>query len=58
MAVIVTLTIGLVIWIGGYAFGIKPFDAFMVTMLLLLLATAWHIMAPGLKKLLRGQTEL
>lgn len=58
MAVIVTLTIGLVIWICGYAFGIKPFDAFMITILLLLLATAWHVMGPGVKKLLRGQTEL
>jgi hypothetical protein len=58
VAVIVTFTIGLVIWICGYAFGIKPFDAFMITILLLVLATAWHIMAPGVKKLLRGQTEL
>ena len=58
MAVIVTFTIGLVIWIVGYAFGVKPFDAFMVTLLLLLLATAYHIMAPGMKRLLRGQTEL
>ena len=58
MAVIVTLTIGLVLWITGYAFGVKPFDAFLVTILLLLLATAWHIMAPGLKRMLRGETEL
>ena len=58
MVVVITLTIGLVIWITGWALGIKPFDAFMITLLLLLLATAWHIMAPGLKKLLRGQTEM
>lgn len=58
MAVLVTLTIGLVLWIVGWAFGIKPFDAFLVTILLLLLATAWHIMGPPLKRMLRGQTEL
>lgn len=58
MAVIVAFTVGLVIWITGYAFGIKPFDAFMVTILLLVLATAWHIMGPPLRRMLRGETEL
>ena len=58
MVVLIALTIGLVLWITGYAFGIKAFDAFLVTILLLLLATAWHIMAPGLKRILRGETDL
>ena len=58
MGVIITFTIGLVIWICGYAFGVKPFDAFLVTILLLVLATAAHIMGPPLKRMLRGETQV
>ena len=58
MGVIITFTIGLVIWICGYAFGIKPFDAFLITILLLVLATAAHVMGPPLKRMLRGETQV
>ena len=31
MTVLVTLTVGLVWWIAAWAFGIKAFDAFLLT---------------------------
>ena len=34
VSILVALTVGLVIWIVAWAFGIKAFDAFLVTMLL------------------------
>lgn len=38
MGVILTTTFGLMVWIVLWALGIKSFDAFMITMLLVLLA--------------------
>jgi hypothetical protein len=55
MTTLVALTVGLVAWIVLYAIGAKPFDAFLVTLLILLPAAAWQIFGPGIKKLL-GQT--
>jgi hypothetical protein len=55
MATLVALTIGLVVWIVGWAIGIKPFDAFLLTLLFVLPAAAWQIYGPAIKKLL-GQT--
>lgn len=46
MTVIVALTAGLVFWICGWALGIKSFDAFLVTMALLVGATAVHVFGP------------
>jgi hypothetical protein len=34
VSVLVTFTIGVAIWITGFAFGVKSFDAFMITILL------------------------
>ena len=31
MIILVALTVGLVWWIAAWAFGIKPFDAFLLT---------------------------
>lgn len=56
MAVIVALTVGLCVWIVGWAVGVKPFDAFLLTILIVLPAAAWQIYGPYIKKLL-GQTE-
>jgi hypothetical protein len=55
MATLVALTVGLVAWIVLWAIGAKPFDAFLVTLLILLPAAAWQIFSPGIKKML-GQT--
>ena len=46
MAVLVALTLGLVWWIAAWAFGIKAFDAFLLTAALVVGAAAWQIMKP------------
>jgi hypothetical protein len=55
MMTIVALTVGLVGWILLWALGAKPFDAFLVTLVILLPAAAWQIFGPGIKKML-GQS--
>jgi hypothetical protein len=55
MATLVALTVGLVAWIVLWSVGVKPFDAFLVTLLILLPAAAWQIFGPGIKKMF-GQT--
>ena len=52
MATLVALTIGLCVWIIGWSVGIKSFDAFLLTLLIVLPVAAWHIFGPGIKKLL------
>jgi hypothetical protein len=52
MATLVALTIGLVLWIVGWSIGIKPFDAFLLTLLCVTPAAAWQIFGPGIKKML------
>jgi hypothetical protein len=52
MATLVAFTIGLVAWIVLWALGAKPFDAFLVFLLILLPAAAWQIFGPGIKKML------
>ena len=46
MAVLVALTVGLVWWIAAWAFGIKAFDAFLLTAALVVGAAAWQITKP------------
>jgi hypothetical protein len=55
MTTLVALTVGLVAWIVLWAIGAKPFDGFLVTLVILLPAAAWQIFGPGIKKLL-GQS--
>jgi hypothetical protein len=55
MLSLVALTIGLVAWIVFWAIGVKPFDAFLITLLIFLPAAAWQIFGPGIKKML-GQS--
>ena len=43
MAVLVALTVGLVWWITAWAFGIKAFDAFLLTAALVVGAAAFQI---------------
>ena len=52
MAVIVALAVGLVWWIAAWAFGIKAFDAFLLTAGLVVAAAAFEISKPFLDKLL------
>jgi hypothetical protein len=54
MGVLVALTVGLVFWITAWAFGIKAFDAFLVTVALTVTAAAIRIVAPFVQQL-RGR---
>jgi hypothetical protein len=42
MGLFLTLIAGLVIWIIGWAIGIKSFDAFLITLVLMIMAAAAH----------------
>jgi hypothetical protein len=42
MGLFLTLIAGLVIWIVGWAIGLKSFDAFLITLLLMIVAAAAH----------------
>jgi len=46
MGILVALTIGLSWWVTAWALGVKSFDAFIVTALLLVGAAAWYVMKP------------
>ncbi len=48
MIILVTFTVGLVIWVAGWAFGLKAFDVFMLTVLMTLIAAAAHLIRPHL----------
>jgi F0F1-type ATP synthase alpha subunit len=52
LIVLVALTVGLVFWIVAWAFGIKAFDAFMVTALLTVSAAAIRLISPFVRQLL------
>lgn len=55
MIVLVTLTFGLVVWLVAWAFGIKAFDAFLFTGLVVLLAAAVQITLPFVKQIIHGK---
>jgi hypothetical protein len=48
MGVLLTLIAGLVVWVVLWALGAKGFDAFMITVLMLVLAAAGYMLAPHL----------
>ena len=52
MAVLVALTVGLVWWISAWAFGIKAFDAFMLTVALVVGAAAFQMVKPFLDQMM------
>jgi hypothetical protein len=54
--VLVTLTVGLVVWLVAWAFGIKAFDAFLFTALISFLAAAVQIVLPYVHRMLTGET--
>ena len=53
MQVLVALTVGLVAWIVLWAFGAKSFDAFLITIVLVVAAATARIMQPYINKLLK-----
>ena len=56
MAILVTLTVGLVWWIAAWALGVKAFDAFLLTMFMVVVAATARIYAPLVRKML-GKEE-
>jgi hypothetical protein len=48
MGLVVVTTVGLVIWIVMWALGTKAIDAFMITLLLVLVGATMRIIAPFL----------
>ena len=54
MVVLVTLTVGLVWWIVAWSFGIKAFDAFLLTAIVTVVAAAAHMAKPHLDQM-RGR---
>ncbi|MEA2248104.1 MAG: hypothetical protein QOH46_2633 [Solirubrobacteraceae bacterium] len=48
MGVIVATTVGLIIWIVLWAIGAKAFDAFMITVLIAVVAVTVRMLAPYL----------
>lgn len=52
MVILIALTVGLVWWISAWALGIKSFDAFMLTALLLVGAAAWYVAKPFVESFL------
>jgi uncharacterized membrane protein len=52
IVVYVTLVVGLVWWIAAWAFGIKAFDAFLLTVAMVVSAAAYAIVKPYVDQLL------
>ena len=52
MAVLVTLTVGLVWWIAAWGLGVKAFDAFLLTAFMVVIAATARIYAPFVRQLL------
>jgi O-antigen ligase len=48
MGVLLTFIAGLVIWIVLWAIGAKSFDAFLITLVMLIIAAAAHLVWPTL----------
>ena len=48
MGVLLTLIAGLVVWIVLWAIGAKSFDAFLITIVMMIIAAAAHIIWPTL----------
>jgi uncharacterized integral membrane protein len=49
---LVTLAVGLVWWIAAWSLGVKAFDAFLVTVLMVVIAATARIYAPFVRQLL------
>ena len=56
MTVLIALLVGLVWWITAWAFGIKAFDAFLLTIALTVGAAAYTIAKPFVDQMLGRDT--
>lgn len=52
MQILVVTLVGLVWWISAWAFGIKSFDAFLITAGLVVGSAAVYVFAPYVQRLL------
>ena len=52
MAILVTFTVGLIWWVCAWAFGIKAFDAFLLTVLMTITAATIVMVKPFIDQLL------
>jgi hypothetical protein len=57
VVVLVALMVGLVFWITAWAFNMKAFDAFLVTVFLVVSAQAVHMLMPFVRRLLGREAE-
>jgi hypothetical protein len=48
LGLLLTTTAGLVVWIVLWSIGVKSFDAFLVTLLMIILAATAHVFGPHL----------
>jgi hypothetical protein len=48
MGLVVATTFGLIVWLVLWALGVKPFDAFLITVLVALLGATVRMLAPYL----------
>jgi hypothetical protein len=48
MGLVVATTFGLVVWLVMWALGVKPLDAFLITVLVMLVGATARIVAPYL----------
>jgi hypothetical protein len=48
MGLVFATTFGLIVWIVLWAIGVKSFDAFLLTLFIIVLAAAGRILAPFL----------
>jgi hypothetical protein len=51
MGVLISLTLGLAIWIIGFALGWKPVDPFLITVLLVVIAITVRAVKPFIAKI-------
>ena len=56
MTVYITLVVGLVWWITAWAFGIKAFDAFLLTAAMVVGAATYVIVKPFIDRMLGRET--
>jgi hypothetical protein len=57
LAVLVTLSVGLVWWIAAWALGVKAFDAFLLTGFMVVAAATARVYAPYVRKMLGKETS-
>ena len=51
MGLLITLTLGLAIWLVGFALGYKPVDPFLITVALVVIAITIRAVKPFVAKL-------